>query len=95
MKIYRKVDFPMSRRKRIIEKQKKEAKKQKARAARQRAQGHSYVTWEEKKRRKRQSQEAYKEGKFPNIHEECELEPFQLPSPRYCSSCVLDCQYRE
>lgn len=86
----------MSRRKRQIEKQKKEIAKQKVRAAKQARQKNSTnITWEEKKRRKRQAQEAYKEGKFPGIHNECELETFQLPSPERCKDCVLDCRYNK
>lgn len=85
----------MSRRKRQIERQQKEREKQKVRAAKKARQQNYPSRWEEKKRRKCQSQVAYKDGKFPGINEACELNTFQLPSPENCKGCVLDCPYNK
>lgn len=82
----------MSKKRRAIEKVKKDRERQVKRAAKERRY-FSFDNWEEKKRRKRQSQTAKKEGKFPGISKQCWLETFQEPQPKYCDECGIECPY--
>lgn len=80
----------MSKKKRAIEKAKKAKERQMKQQAK--AKRHSNVTWEEKKARKQQLQQA-KWDAYPNAHSECGLPLSKPPSPVNCSRCELDCPY--
>lgn len=85
----------MSRKKRAIEKQKKqnsEAQKRKRAKKAEYSSRNSYLKWEEKKERRQQSQLANREAK--GISVECRLMPWESPSAEKCSKCTLKCSYK-
>lgn len=85
----------MSRKKRAIEKQKKqnsEAQKRKRAKKAEYTSWNSSLKWDEKKARKQQSQLTKRESK--GISVECPLMPWESPSAEKCSKCMLKCSYK-
>jgi len=85
----------MSRKKRAIEKQKKqnsEAQKRKRAKKSEYSSRNSYLKWEEKKERRQQSQLAKREAK--GISTECPLMHYEKPSEEKCAKCTLKCSHK-
>lgn len=82
----------MSKKKRDIEKAKKQKARQVKKQAKEKRQKNDYYKWKEKKARKQQQQQA-KWDAFPNANEDCKLPLSKTPSPINCIRCELDCLY--
>lgn len=85
----------MSRRKRAIEKQKKQnskARKLKQQRKAYYASGSAIEKWEEKKARKSQSQLNNRISK--GISSDCPLFEWEKPSAKKCEDCSLKCSFK-
>lgn len=82
----------MSKRKREIEKEKKQKARQVKKQSKEKRQKNDYYKWEEKKARKQQAQQTKWEA-FSDAHSECGLPLSKTPSPVNCCRCELDCPY--
>ena len=81
--------------KKSASKQKAEQEKQKARQAKKNRQKHDPVKWEEKKRKKKASQQNKWDVQFSQTHPNCPLSLSAFPSKSNCRGCTLYCKYNQ
>ena len=82
----------MSKRKREMEKAKKQKARQVKKQAKAKREKNDPVKWEEKKE-VRQIMLQAKRDAYPNMSEDCKLPLSKTPSPLNCSGCEIDCPY--
>lgn len=82
----------MSKKKREIERVKKQKARQIKRRAKEKRQHNDSEKWEEKKAKKRAAQQA-KWDQYPNANPDCPLILSKHPTPENCRDCELFCRY--
>lgn len=83
----------MSKKKRDMERVKKEKAKQKKRNAKAKRQHNDPAKWNEKKRKKQSAQKAVWDSKYPYANKDCPLILSKFPSPENCKDCNFRCYY--
>ena len=82
----------MSRRKRAMERMKKEKKREQTRRTKTKV--HDPYKWDKKKAQKQSKQANLWETKYHDANADCKLILSKFPSPENCSGCELPCKYR-
>ncbi len=83
----------MSRRKKEIERVKKEKARQERKRVKAKRQCNDPVKWRKKKEKRQSKQKEIWESKFPYANKDCKLILSKFPSPENCGDCKLECPY--
>lgn len=83
----------MSKKKREIERLKKEKVRQKKRREKEKRQFNDPYKWDQKKRKRQSKQLEIWETQYPDSNKDCSLLLSKFPSPENCSGCKLVCRY--